>query len=93
MKLGPASLRRFILKLLPFATIQKAIKIVDVMDRTSIEVFQAKKAALQQGDEAVLKQVGRGKDIMSILRKDPQVIMDFRPTHNYLNSEIKYDSE
>ena len=37
------------------------------MDRTSTEVFEQKKKALQAGDEAVTKQVGEGKDIMSIL--------------------------
>ena len=36
------------------------------MDRTSVKIFQSKKATLQQGDEAILKEVGRGKDIISI---------------------------
>jgi hypothetical protein len=40
---------------------------IDIMDKTSTEIFQSKKVALQQGNEALLKQVGRGKDIMSIL--------------------------
>lgn len=38
------------------------------MDRTSTEVLANKRAALAQGDEAVMKQIGQGKDIMSILR-------------------------
>ena len=66
-KLGPPGFRRAFITLLPFKSIQKLRKIVDTMDRTSAEIFQSKKAALQQGDESVLKQVGRGKDIMSIL--------------------------
>jgi hypothetical protein len=56
-----------LLKLLPFSNVQKLQKMVDVMDKTSIEIFQSKKAALEEGDEAVLKQVGRGKDIMMSL--------------------------
>ena len=40
---------------------------VDVMHQTSVKIFQSKKAALRQGDEAVLEKIGHGKDIMSIL--------------------------
>jgi hypothetical protein len=38
------------------------------MDKTSVEIYEHKKLALQRGEEAVLQQIGRGKDIMSILR-------------------------
>lgn len=37
------------------------------MDRTCVDIFEGKKRALKEGDEAVSKQVGEGKDIMSIL--------------------------
>lgn len=67
-RLGPPSFRRFILKLIPSPDIQKAREIVDIMDNTSIKIFQSKKDAWAKGDEAVLEQIGRGKDIMSILR-------------------------
>lgn len=66
--LGPPSFRRFIVKLIPSSDVQKMRGMVDVMDNTSIKIFQAKKAAWEKGDEAVVEQVGRGKDIMSILR-------------------------
>jgi hypothetical protein len=48
------------------------------MDRTSIQIFEAKKLALQKGDEAVLQQGGRGKDIVSILcmYKFPNILSD-----------------
>ena len=67
VRLGPPGFRRFIMKLVPNKTVRRTQDIVDIMDRTSVELFQRKKLALQQGDEAVLAQVGRGKDIMSIL--------------------------
>lgn len=66
---GSPGFRRFLLERLPSKNIQKAREIVDIMHRTSVNIFHAKKAALQQGDEAVLQQVGQGKDIMSILLK------------------------
>ncbi|TEB32626.1 cytochrome P450 [Coprinellus micaceus] len=43
--------------------------IVDVIAETSEEILAEKKAALRQGDETLKAQVGRGKDIMSILLK------------------------
>jgi hypothetical protein len=67
VKLGPPRFRRFLMKLVPHKSVRKTQEIVDVMNRTSVEVFERKKIALQQGDAAVLQQVGRGKDIMSIL--------------------------
>jgi hypothetical protein len=56
-----------LVKLVPSSRVQKLRGMVDIIEKTSVDIFQSKKAALQQGDEALLKQVGRGKDIMSIL--------------------------
>ncbi|KIM86621.1 hypothetical protein PILCRDRAFT_815850 [Piloderma croceum F 1598] len=69
VKLGTPRFRRFLMGLVPHKAVRRTQEIVDVMDRTSIQIFEHKRLALQQGDEAVLKQVGRGKDIMSILLK------------------------
>lgn len=45
------------------------IALVDIMDATSRQIYKQKKEALAQGDDAVLQEVGMGKDIMSILRE------------------------
>lgn len=66
--IGSPGFRRFILELLPSRTVQSAREMIDLMDKTSHEVLRAKREAMQQGDEAVLQQIGSGKDIMSILR-------------------------
>jgi hypothetical protein len=66
-KLGPPGFRRFLVRLIPFKNIQKLCQIVSIMDRTSVAILEAKKAAVRRGDETVLRQIGRGKDIMSIL--------------------------
>lgn len=66
---GPARLRRMIVDLMPFENVQKMRNIINVMDKTSKEVFYAKKHALLVGDENVAQQVGEGKDLMSVLRK------------------------
>lgn len=77
IKVGSPAFRRFVLKLLPFPDLQKLREIVDLMDKTSVDIFQSKKAAIEKGEEAVLAQIGRGKDIMSILCEQP-----FGLTHN-----------
>ena len=65
--IGSPGLRRFLLKLVPSSRVRKLREIVDIMEKTSMGIFRSKKVALQQGDEALLNQVGRGKDLMSIL--------------------------
>ncbi|KZP11711.1 cytochrome P450 [Athelia psychrophila] len=67
VKLGPAGLRKFLVRLIPSADIQKVCDIVDLMYETSVRIIEFEKAVLEKGDEALLQQVGRGRDIMSIL--------------------------
>ncbi len=43
------------------------MNIVDVMHETAVEVYETRKRALEEGDEMVEKQTGRGKDILSTL--------------------------
>lgn len=40
---------------------------VDIMFSTASEIYQSKRRALQEGDEAVSRQIGRGKDIIAVL--------------------------
>lgn len=42
------------------------------MDAQSTDIYAKKKEALARGDEEVVKQVGQGKDIMSVLREYSQ---------------------
>lgn len=69
VKLGPPRFRRFLVDLLPFKNARRLRDIVDIIHNTSIEILEAKRHALKAGDEAVANQVGRGKDIISILMK------------------------
>ena len=47
--------------------IREVRDIADVIDRTSRSILRQKIDGLHAGDEEVVKQVGMGKDIMSIL--------------------------
>ncbi|KAF9466558.1 cytochrome P450 [Collybia nuda] len=69
VKIGTPRFRRLIVDVLPWKSLQKLRDIVDIMHNTSTEIFEEKKKALEEGNEAVLKQVGRGKDILSILMR------------------------
>jgi hypothetical protein len=67
VKLGPPKFRRFLIDLQPLENVRQLRDIIDVMHNTSAEILEAKRRALQQGDEAVTKQIGGGKDIISVL--------------------------
>ncbi|KAF9236337.1 cytochrome P450 [Melanogaster broomeanus] len=69
VKIGSPKFRRYIAEIIPSKELHDILRMVDIMDKSSIDIFEAKKKALFMGDEAVLQQVGRGKDIMSILLK------------------------
>ena len=65
----PSSLRSFLGQFIPFQTVRRLREIIYAMDYHSRRIFNEKKAALEKGDEAVIHQVGEGKDILSILCK------------------------
>ncbi|KAF8896614.1 cytochrome P450 [Infundibulicybe gibba] len=67
--IGPPWFRRFVVNALPWRSLHQMRDIVDTMHNTSKQIFEGKKAALREGDEAVSHQVGQGNDIMSILMR------------------------
>ena len=94
-KLGPAPLRRWLLDRLPLPKVQHLKGLADVMDERSKDIISEKRVALQKGDEAVLQQVGEGKDIMSILcTLDLSSPYDDFPNSNFISpgSESEYGS-
>lgn len=56
-------------ELFPDRNIQEMREIIDTMEMRSKEILEGKREALRAGDEALKQQIGEGKDIMSILRK------------------------
>lgn len=65
--LGTPSFRRWAVRFLPSKNVQLLIKATNAMDETSKKIFYLKKAALEKGDDAVVQQIGEGRDIMSVL--------------------------
>ncbi|KAF5351591.1 hypothetical protein D9758_007265 [Tetrapyrgos nigripes] len=66
---GPPGFRRFLVNITPSKTLHQVRDMCDYMWALSEEIYQSKKKALAEGDEAVQNQIGRGKDIISILMK------------------------
>jgi hypothetical protein len=51
------------------------------MDSTSTQVFREKLRALNAGEEATVKQIGQGRDIISILSKHGSSIINAFASH------------
>ncbi|THU81238.1 cytochrome P450 [Dendrothele bispora CBS 962.96] len=69
LKIGTPSLRRWVLEKAPWKNGHRIMNMSDYMWNLSKEIYAGKKKSLDEGDEAVAKQVGKGKDIMSILMR------------------------
>ncbi|KAI0318183.1 cytochrome P450 [Amylostereum chailletii] len=65
----PAKLLRFAAEHSPWPVVQSIVKVADTMYNTSKAAWEEKKEAVARGEDAMVNQVGGGKDIMSILLK------------------------
>lgn len=68
-KIGTARFRRAVVDLIPSQHVKRMRDILDIFHSTSVEILESKKQALREGDQALAAQIGRGKDIISILCK------------------------
>ncbi|KAF9064449.1 cytochrome P450 [Rhodocollybia butyracea] len=73
IKFIPTRIRTFLMNITPWKTLHEVRDMVNYMHELSVHVYQEKKHALEQGDEVVAMQIGRGKDLLSILIKDNMV--------------------
>ena len=67
VKLGSPKFRRFLVNLLPLKNVRQLRESIDTIHNTSVEILESKKCALKEGDDVVAKQIGQGKDILSVL--------------------------
>ncbi|KAJ3552918.1 hypothetical protein NM688_g3899 [Phlebia brevispora] len=68
-KIGTPALQRAVARYLPNKDMQEMRHIIETLATKAREVYYSKKTALETGDEAVMHQVGEGKDILSVLIK------------------------
>ncbi|KAK7466282.1 hypothetical protein VKT23_005010 [Stygiomarasmius scandens] len=69
LQTGVPDLWRWILGILPWKDGHHIRDMSDYMWNLSKEIYEGKQKALAEGDEVVAKQVGKGKDILSILMR------------------------
>ncbi|KAI0659771.1 cytochrome P450 [Cubamyces menziesii] len=65
----PRWILHWVAERLPHEGFQRVREVTRTIHERSVEIFNEKKAALQQGDEALKCQIAEGKDIMSLLLK------------------------
>lgn len=78
-RIGTPRFRRWVVERIPSKDVQHLRGIIDTLWRTSTEIIDKKKKALAEGDEAVAAQIGRGKDVISILSERAQTFSIFHP--------------
>ncbi|KAF4617774.1 hypothetical protein D9613_006308 [Agrocybe pediades] len=67
VKIGSPRFRRSVVDMLPGEDVRHLKNIINIMHDTSVMIYKSKRKAIAQGDAALADQIGRGKDIMSIL--------------------------
>ena len=65
---GSPWLRRKIVEMIPHEGIQRVRKISDTLHERSVAIYQERHRALELGEEALSLKLGKGHDLMSILR-------------------------
>ncbi|KAK7056277.1 hypothetical protein VNI00_002830 [Paramarasmius palmivorus] len=70
MRIGSPSFRRFIVQTIPWSIFSDGEQLAYYMWDVAKGIYQDKQRAFEDGDETVLEQLTRGKDILSILMND-----------------------
>ncbi|KAF8896762.1 cytochrome p450 [Gymnopilus junonius] len=65
-KIGTPGFRKAIINVVPWKDLHSFRSVVDIMQRTSLDILTQKKRALVEGDKT-FRQVGQEKDVMGIL--------------------------
>ncbi|KAH9923737.1 cytochrome P450 [Epithele typhae] len=67
---GPSWLRRLVVRLWPDPAVQSVRRKVEIIYAFAKRLVAEKKKAIERGDEALLHQIGEGKDVMSVLLRE-----------------------
>ena len=68
-KIGSPTLRRKVVENVPSKIVREYVEVVDILESGSKAIYEKSKKALEDGDTSLYEKVGRGKDILSVLRK------------------------
>ncbi|KAJ3995867.1 cytochrome P450 [Lentinula boryana] len=70
IKLFPKRVRVFLMNAIPWKALHDVRDMVNYMHELSVDIYKEKKRALEEGDEAVVRQIGNGKDLLSIMVRE-----------------------
>ncbi|KAJ3867016.1 cytochrome P450 [Lentinula novae-zelandiae] len=70
LKILPTYALTFIMNITPWKSLHDVRDMVNYMHELSVEVYEEKKCAFEEGDETVVNQIGKGKDLLSIMMKE-----------------------
>lgn len=93
LRIGSSTLRRRLLKFVPLPDLHKATVLVDAMSNSTQNILNGKKEAMERGDEAVLEQIGHGKDLMSLLSESHDVRIFMLIFAVRANESVKQDEK
>lgn len=69
-RLGSPRFRRFLVDHSPLKVVTDTKALIDIFHNTSVEIYESKKRALQEGSEELASHIGQGKDLISILMRE-----------------------
>ncbi|CUA78357.1 Putative cytochrome P450 CYP13A5 [Caenorhabditis elegans] [Rhizoctonia solani] len=72
-RVGPPSLRRFVVERIAHRPVQAMKNVVDTMNKTAVEIMRRKRAALENG--TLDSEVASGQDIMTALLRQNRVVV------------------
>ncbi|KIK62396.1 hypothetical protein GYMLUDRAFT_41833 [Collybiopsis luxurians FD-317 M1] len=70
VKIGTPKLRRLVVDLIPWKDLHRVRDMVDYMHGLALKIYNDKKHSMEKDEETLYEQVGKGKDLISILMKE-----------------------
>ena len=53
--------------MIPIGAVRKMKEVIGILHEESVFIYESKKKALTEEEDSVVRQVGKGKDILSVL--------------------------
>jgi cytochrome P450 len=65
----PLKIQKIVGKMLPWPSLNRLINLAEVLNTHARGIYETKKRLLEMGDDATVRQIGGGKDIISVLMR------------------------
>ncbi|KAF8824962.1 hypothetical protein HHX47_DHR7000687 [Lentinula edodes] len=91
VKVLPTNVRTFIMNITPWRTLHDVRDMVNYMHELSVEIYEEKKRAFKEGDEAVVRQIGKGKDLLSIMSNAMSRILHLLALHPEVQDKLRQE--